>query len=182
MISVILPMFPLSSSWVSCRDHPLSFPDILHTVYHHPGVDLSCENRPVNRSASRKTGLEMSCWPPIDLLWVQITQSYPNQLRFSSLICPQSPCHTVIDPVFKTLGWGLERRGTGSLSSSVDFCYSNLLALLRVKTCVWSYNLYGTPFLSFPSHLWWNSLNSKEPKVCVQERKRERKRGKRERK
>jgi hypothetical protein len=36
-----------------------------------------------------------------DLLWVQITQSYPNRLRFSSLPCPQSPCHDVIDPVFK---------------------------------------------------------------------------------
>jgi hypothetical protein len=36
-----------------------------------------------------------------DLLWVQITQSYPNRLRFSSLPCPQSPCHTVIHPVFK---------------------------------------------------------------------------------
>jgi hypothetical protein len=37
----------------------------------------------------------------VDLLWVQITQSYPNRLRFSRLPCPQSPCHTVIDPVFK---------------------------------------------------------------------------------
>jgi hypothetical protein len=39
------------------------------------------------------------------------------------------------------------------LSSSVDCCYSNLPDLLRVKTRVFSYNLYGTPFLSFPSHL-----------------------------
>ena len=51
------------------------------------------------------------------------------------------------------LGWGLERRGTGSLSSSVDCCYSNLLDLLRVKTHICSYNLYTPPFLSFPSHL-----------------------------
>ncbi len=63
--------------------------------------NLRWENRPPNRSASRKTGLEMSCFPPIDQLWVQITQSYPNRLRFSRLPCPQSPCHTVIDPVFK---------------------------------------------------------------------------------
>ena len=50
-------------------------------------VKLRCENRPANRSASRETGLEMPCCPPSDLLWVQITQSYPT--------------HTVIDPVFK---------------------------------------------------------------------------------
>ncbi len=46
-----------------------------------------------------------------------------------------------------------ERRGTGILSSSVDCYYSNLLDPLRVKTRVYSYNLYGTPFLSFPSQL-----------------------------
>ena len=46
-----------------------------------------------------------------------------------------------------------ERRGTGSLSSSVDCCYSNLLDLLRVKARVCSYNLYATPFFSFPSQL-----------------------------
>ncbi len=49
-----------------------------------------------------------------------------------------------------------ERRGTGSLSSNVDRCYSNLFDLLRVKTRVCSYNLYATPFLralSFPSQL-----------------------------
>ncbi len=51
--------------------------------------------------ASRETGLEMPCCPANDLLWVQITQSYPNRLRFSRLPCPQSPCHSVIDPVFK---------------------------------------------------------------------------------
>ena len=39
----------------------------------------------------------------------------------------------------------LEKK-TASLSSSVDWCYSNLLDLLRVKTRVCSYNLYGTPF------------------------------------
>jgi hypothetical protein len=49
----------------------------------------------------------MPCCPASDLLWVQITccflitRSYPNRLRFSSLPCPLSPCHTVIDPVFK---------------------------------------------------------------------------------
>ncbi len=52
--------------------------------------NLRCENRPANRSARRETGLEMHCCPPVDLLWVQITQSYPNRLRFSSLPCPQS--------------------------------------------------------------------------------------------
>ncbi len=62
---------------------------------------LRCENRPANSPASRETGLEKPCCPASDLLWVQITQSYPNRLRFSSLPCPQSPCHTVIDPVFK---------------------------------------------------------------------------------
>jgi hypothetical protein len=43
----------------------------------------------------------MPCYPANDLLWVQITQSYPNRLRFSSLPCPQSPCHTVIDPFLR---------------------------------------------------------------------------------
>jgi hypothetical protein len=56
---------------------------------------------PANRPASRETGLQMPCCPAGDLLWVQITQSYPNRLRFSSLPCPQSPCHTVIYPVFR---------------------------------------------------------------------------------
>ncbi len=54
--------------------------------------NLRCENRSANRPASRETGLEMPCCPANDLLWVQITQSYPNRLRFSSLPCPQSPC------------------------------------------------------------------------------------------
>jgi hypothetical protein len=54
---------------------------------------------PANRPASRETGLEMPCCPASDLLWVQISQCYPNRLRFSSLPCPQSPCHAVIDPV-----------------------------------------------------------------------------------
>jgi hypothetical protein len=49
---------------------------------------LRWENSPVNSPASRETGLEMPCCPPSDLLWVQITQSYPNRLRFSSLPCP----------------------------------------------------------------------------------------------
>jgi hypothetical protein len=53
---------------------------------------LRCENR--------TTGLEMSCCPVNELLWVQITQSYPNRLRFSSLPRPQSPCHALIFPVF----------------------------------------------------------------------------------
>ena len=64
-------------------------------------LHLRCENRPANRPASRETGLEMPCCPASDLLWVQITQSYPNRLRFSSLPCPQSPCHALIFPVFK---------------------------------------------------------------------------------
>ncbi len=49
--------------------------------------NLRCENSPVNRPASRETGLEMPCCPASDLLWVQITQSYPKRLRFSSLLC-----------------------------------------------------------------------------------------------
>jgi hypothetical protein len=35
-------------------------------------VKLRCENRPVNRPASRETGMGMPCCPPSDLLWVQI--------------------------------------------------------------------------------------------------------------
>jgi hypothetical protein len=66
-------------------------------------VKLRCENRPDNRPASRETGLEMPCYPASDLLWVQITRNYANRLRFSGLPCPQSPCHTVIDPVFKEI-------------------------------------------------------------------------------
>ncbi len=50
----------------------------------------------------------MPCCSPIDLLWVQITQSYPNRLRFSSLPCPQSPCHTVIYPVVQAGFLGME--------------------------------------------------------------------------
>jgi hypothetical protein len=71
------------------------------SLHRHPCLNLRCENRPANWPASRETGLEIPCCPSSDLLWVQVTQSYPNQLRFSSLPCPQSPCHTVIDPVFK---------------------------------------------------------------------------------
>jgi hypothetical protein len=74
-------------------------------------------------------------------------------------------------------------RVTGSLSSIVDCCYPNLLDLLRVKTRVCSYNLLQHLFWVFLHILlWWNSLNSKEPKVCLQERKSERKREKTERK
>ncbi len=74
------------------------------------------------------------------------------------------------------LGWGLERRGTGSLSSSVDCCYSNLLDLLRVKTRVCSYNLYATPFLSFPSHLTLVKFIKlkRTQSVCTREKERER--------
>jgi hypothetical protein len=52
-------------------------------------------------AGSRETGLEMPCCTVSDLLWVQITQSYSHRLRFSSLPCPQSPCHPVIYPVFQ---------------------------------------------------------------------------------
>ena len=38
-----------------------------------------------------ETGLEMTCSPVSDLLWVQITQSYPNRLRFWILPSPESP-------------------------------------------------------------------------------------------
>jgi hypothetical protein len=80
------------------------------------------------------------------------------------------------------LGWGLERRGTGSLSCSVDCCYSNQLDLLRVETRVCSYNLYATPFLSFLSHLTSvKFIKQKNPK-CVKEKEREREEKKTERK
>ena len=59
---------------------------------------LRYENRPANRPANRETGLEMPCCPASDLLWVQITRSYPNRLRFWRLPFPESPCHGVIDP------------------------------------------------------------------------------------
>ena len=80
------------------------------------------------------------------------------------------------------LGWGLERRGTGSLSSSVDCCYSNLLDLLRVKTRVCSYNLYATPFLSFPSHLTLVKFIKlkRTQSVCTREKEREKERKNRE--
>ncbi len=54
------------------------------------GLSLRWENRPVNRPASRETGIEMPCFPGSDLLWVQITQSYPNRLRFWILPSPES--------------------------------------------------------------------------------------------
>ncbi len=64
------------------------------------------------------------------------------------------------------------RRGNRSLS--VGCIYSYLLALLRVKTRVWSYNLYTTPFPSHPSQLTLVTLMKHKtvPKVCGQ-RKRE---------
>jgi hypothetical protein len=55
------------------------------------GADLRCENSPANRSANRETGLEMPCFPPSDQLWVQITQSYPNRLRFSRFTLSSIP-------------------------------------------------------------------------------------------
>jgi hypothetical protein len=67
--------------------------EVTDGAYNLPCVTLRWENRPANRPANRETGLEMPCCPASDLLWVQITQSYPNRLRFSSLHCPQSPCH-----------------------------------------------------------------------------------------
>jgi hypothetical protein len=82
------------------------------------------------------------------------------------------------------LGWGLERRGIGILSSSVDCCYSNLLDLLRVKTRVCSYNLYATPFLSFPSHLTLVKFIKlkRTQSVCTREKEREREKRQRENK
>ena len=46
-----------------------------------PGYMCPCTLRWENRPASRKTGLEMPCYPLSDLLWVQIAQSYPHRLR-----------------------------------------------------------------------------------------------------
>ena len=64
-------------------------------------VELRWENSPANRTDSRETGLEIPCFPTSDLLWVQITQSYPNRLRFWRLPSPESPCHALIDPSFQ---------------------------------------------------------------------------------
>ncbi len=50
----------------------------------------------------------------------------------------------------------------------MDCCYSNLLDLLRVKTRVYSYNLYGTPFLCY--HLQLTSVKSIKLKGTQSER------------
>ena len=66
----------------------------------------------------------------------------------------------------------------------MDCCYSNLLDLLRVKTRVCSYNLYETPFLSFPSQLTLVKLIKlkRTQSVCTEkEREREREREKKQR-
>jgi hypothetical protein len=66
-------------------------------------------------------------------------------------------------------------------SLSVDCCYSNLLNLFRVKTRVCSYNLYATPFWSFPSQFTLVKLIKlkRTQTVCTEkERERERKREK----
>ncbi len=66
----------------------------------------------------------------------------------------------------------------------MDCCYSKLLDLLRVKTQVCSYDLYVTPFMSYPSHLTLVKLIKlkRTQTVCVEKgRKGERKRGKTER-
>jgi hypothetical protein len=60
----------------------VDFSDIVFSLSSHRHSYLRCENRPDNRLASREIGLEMPCCPASDLLWVQITQSYPNRLRF----------------------------------------------------------------------------------------------------
>ncbi len=74
--------------------------------------NLRCENRTANRSASRETGLKMPCYPVNDLLWVQITQSYPNRLRFSSFLIDrcvywhsniQCPYKLVLGPQFRLI-------------------------------------------------------------------------------
>jgi hypothetical protein len=46
-----------------------------------------------------------------------------------------------------------KKRNRKAKFNGVDCCYSNLLNLSRVKTRVCSYNLYTTPFFSFPSQL-----------------------------
>jgi hypothetical protein len=112
LYSLVLPPFPrlafsstLPSS-LSCPEYKSI--DLKMTWYQLTGIQVTsivlitrCENRSSNRPPNRETGLEIPCCPASDLLWVQITQSYPNRLRFSSIPCPQSPCHTEIDPVFK---------------------------------------------------------------------------------
>ena len=64
---------------------------------------LRWENRSANSPVRRETGLKMPCCPAINLLRVQITQSYPNRLRFWTLPCPESPCHSVCSN--KDGGW-----------------------------------------------------------------------------
>jgi hypothetical protein len=39
-------------------------------VFQNVCQGLRCENRPVNRPVNRDTGLEMTCSPVTDLLWV----------------------------------------------------------------------------------------------------------------
>ncbi len=87
-----------------------------------------------------------------------------------------------LDESLSSLCRGLERRGTGSLISSVDCCYSSLFDLLRVKTRVCSYNLYATPFLSFPSHLTLVKFIKlkRTQSVCTREKDREKERKNRE--
>jgi hypothetical protein len=90
-------------------EHPTEFACLKEMLKRLQDRHVECAqavaNRPVNR---RETGLEMTCFPASDLLWVQITQSYPNPLRFWSIPCPESPCHTVIDPGFQA-GFFLKR-------------------------------------------------------------------------
>ena len=99
MLGSNVTLWRLQLALSSPQSHP--FVQTLKCLCFHQDRYLRCENRPANRPASRETGLEMPCCPANDLLWVQITQSYPNRLRFSSLPCPQSPCHALIFPVFK---------------------------------------------------------------------------------
>ena len=91
----------------------------------------------------------------------------------SSITVGHRPCH-------RWARWWA-RRGTGSLSA--DCCDSNLLNLLRVKTRVCSYNLYATPFFSYPSQFTLVKLIKlkRTQSVCTEkERKRKGKRGKTE--
>jgi hypothetical protein len=77
----------------------------------------------VNRFGSRETGLEIPCCPTIDLLWVHITQSYPNRLRFSSVPCPQSPetKETIKDPFLLLERQLTDEEGGPSLTTFVNF-------------------------------------------------------------
>ena len=77
--------------------------------------------------------------------------------------------------------------GKGTVLVLRDCCYSYLLHLLRVKTLVCSYNLYTTPFLSYPSISFTTDFGEidetqKNPNCVYRERERVREKERKNRK